>query len=209
LKTLPELYEQKKIPCALRRFRSSCRSSRIALDFFDISPHGRLLDIGAWDGSMRKILPDAIQYYPLDINKINQPNALVCDLNKKKIPFNDGYFDYVFANHVIEHLFYPEEIMKEIYRVMKLDGKAMIGVPNEDGFVSRVWSPFRKYDTIEDQVFQHHWFFTHRNMVKFIDQCGFRIVKCAGRFGLTSPHIIRFAPMVFYKVVKKWYSTRW
>lgn len=47
----------------------------------------------------------------------------------KKIPFADQYFDAVFSSEVFEHVFNLEEILKEINRVMKIDGKILITCP--------------------------------------------------------------------------------
>jgi predicted SAM-dependent methyltransferase len=68
---------------------------------------------------------------------------LNCDLNPKKdsvlrldatkrFPFDDGQFDYVFSEHFIEHIDYPEglKMLSECRRVLKPGGKARITTPN-------------------------------------------------------------------------------
>jgi len=50
-------------------------------------------------------------------------------MNVLNIPFEDDYFDLIICNHLLEHV--PEDIsaMKELYRVLKKPGKAILQVP--------------------------------------------------------------------------------
>lgn len=52
--------------------------------------------------------------------------ADICDL-----PFEDHSFDWVFCNHVLEHI--PDDIqaMKEIFRVLKPKGTAILQIPQD------------------------------------------------------------------------------
>ncbi len=47
----------------------------------------------------------------------------------KVLPFGNNLFDSVFCGEVIEHLMNPEEILPEIYRVMKPGGRMLLTVP--------------------------------------------------------------------------------
>jgi len=202
---LSDIYSEKRCGRFLRWFRSVERTSKFVLKFFEEkNMKGKFLDIGAWDASLGKFLPKEVEYYPLDVIPIDHPNAVICDLNNKKIQFPNKYFDYIIADQVLEHLFYPFEVCKEIHRVLKDKGIAMIGLPNDLGLMARIDFFLKKrYDTIKNQEFQHHWNFTFENSKKFLGDCGFKIVKYAGRFGITHPLIVTIAPITFYKVVKK------
>jgi len=50
----------------------------------------------------------------------------------KKLPFDDCTFDYVFSEHIIEHLVYQDGIrlVQECYRVLKPRGKIRISTPD-------------------------------------------------------------------------------
>ena len=48
-----------------------------------------------------------------------------------KIPLEDNRFDVVFCNHVMEHVENPLQCMKELYRVMKKGGWALMQVPQD------------------------------------------------------------------------------
>ena len=50
--------------------------------------------------------------------------------NLNEIPFEDSSFDAVFSHNVLEHLQHPEEVLSEMYRVLKPGG--VIGVTDVD-----------------------------------------------------------------------------
>ena len=45
------------------------------------------------------------------------------------IPFDPNYFDLIICNHVLEHIQNDIDAMKELFRVLKLNGKAILQVP--------------------------------------------------------------------------------
>ncbi|MEM3405621.1 MAG: class I SAM-dependent methyltransferase [Candidatus Pacearchaeota archaeon] len=52
----------------------------------------------------------------------------------KKMPFKNESFDIVFCHGVVEHFPDSEKGVRELYRVLKKNGKAMISVPNKITF---------------------------------------------------------------------------
>jgi len=50
----------------------------------------------------------------------------------KRFPFDDGTFDYVFSEHLIEHLAYQDGVkfIRECYRVLKPGGKIRVSTPD-------------------------------------------------------------------------------
>jgi len=49
-----------------------------------------------------------------------------------KLPFQDNSYDYIFCNHVLEHIPDDGKAMRELYRVLKLGGIAILQVPLEN-----------------------------------------------------------------------------
>ena len=47
----------------------------------------------------------------------------------KHLPFENNAFDSLFCGEVLEHIFNPDEILRELNRVLKPDAKALITVP--------------------------------------------------------------------------------
>lgn len=77
-----------------------------------------------------------VHYIGLDISEtaIRRCNergiqALVHDLDYPA-PFADNSFDVAISFEVLEHLFQPEVVLRDIHRVLKPGGVALITVPN-------------------------------------------------------------------------------
>jgi len=71
-----------------------------------------------------------IDYYPIDL----QPEMYAYGSKTKKMDvtamtFSDGYFEVVMCNHVLEHIPDDMKAMREMFRVLKSDGYAILNVP--------------------------------------------------------------------------------
>ena len=53
----------------------------------------------------------------------------VRNMNVLDIPFEDDYFDLIICNHLLEHVPNDVDAMKELYRVLKPGGQAILQVP--------------------------------------------------------------------------------
>ncbi len=53
----------------------------------------------------------------------------VQNMNVLNIPFEDNYFDLIICNHLLEHVPNDTDAMKELFRVLKQKGKAILQVP--------------------------------------------------------------------------------
>ena len=68
---------------------------------------------------------------------------LVCLFNSHEIPLENSALDRAVLVHALEFSEAPQELLKEIWRIMKPGGKVLIVVPNRSGFWARAdWSPF-------------------------------------------------------------------
>lgn len=75
--------------------------------------HKRFKKIKNWD------------YTTTDLNSpLADVQADICDL-----PFSDDTFDLIICNHVLEHIPNDTRAMKELYRILKPGGKAILQVP--------------------------------------------------------------------------------
>src|ERR1700730_13797353 len=59
--------------------------------------------------------------------------------------FPSEYFDYVRSNHSFEHMSLPNETLEEIHRILKPEGKLLIGVPNVESLNGRIFKQYWWY----------------------------------------------------------------
>lgn len=91
---------------------------------------GKLLDVGCGTKPYKHLF-HAAEYIGLDIdttlNREDKDIDFFYDGNH--FPFPDKSFDSLLCSQVFEHVFNPENFLKEMNRVLKMDGKALITVP--------------------------------------------------------------------------------
>lgn len=94
-----------------------------------VLPHinGRVLDLGAGMAKYRVIIKkNATDYVACDIKK-NENIDIVCDVTNLNFPPES--FDTVISTQVFEHIGNPFIVAKEIKKVLKTDGNAIITAP--------------------------------------------------------------------------------
>ncbi|MFH1332570.1 MAG: methyltransferase domain-containing protein [archaeon] len=66
-------------------------------------------------------------------------NPVVWDLNKTPYPFENESIDKIYMESVLEHLETPmAEIMKELWRILKVNGTVVLIVPNSYFITKRI-----------------------------------------------------------------------
>ncbi len=68
-------------------------------------------------------------YVNIDVEESLQPD-IVHNLEQFPYPFEDDSFDLIEADHLLEHLNEPFQVMKELRRISKPGGKIIIRVPH-------------------------------------------------------------------------------
>ena len=98
------------------------------------SPHfkGKLLDFGCGRKPYKDLFYNVSEYIGVDIEVSGHPHIISqVDVfyDGKTLPFPDNHFDGIFCSEVVEHLFNREEIITELYRVLKKDGIGLFTFP--------------------------------------------------------------------------------
>lgn len=124
------------------------------------------------------------QTYQIQFQKLNLDQAL--------LPFQDESFDAITMLMVLEHVFDVHHAVKEISRVLKADGIAVIQVPNIGYIRHRLdllfgrlpcTSNTEKRDNRTEWDGQHLHYFTSQTLNSLLSQYGLRMKKitCSGR----------------------------
>jgi len=156
-------------------------------------PVGSMLDIGCTKGDWGLFWQSqgwsvsGIDVNPQNIaaSKSAGLDAVLCDCNSEKLPFEDQSFTLIFAGEVIEHLVDTDRFIAEIYRCLVPGGTAIITTPNLASFENRIRLLFGIYPIWVDYSLKgsgHVRAYTPRVLKKQLIQHGFNIKKHLGNW---------------------------
>lgn len=105
-------------------------------------PKGFGLDLGCGDGRLTKLIADRLGIWKLvglEPDSLEIAQAETCGLYERlhcaygdSIPEEDGTFDFVFSNSVLEHIPEVKPVLSEARRVIKPGGHFIFTVPSID-----------------------------------------------------------------------------
>lgn len=151
----------------------------------------RILDVGCGPGIQMQFLTESNEVYGIDISspalELAAEQGLIThrlDVEEQGIPFPDEYFDIVACTDLLEHLFDPQFVLREIRRVLRQDGYAVLAVPNHFFWYMRLRIllggnlvlPWHKHaETSEEWNYVHIRFFTLYGFEQLVTSTGFSI----------------------------------
>ena len=99
----------------------------------------KALDVGCGDGGMTQKLFRGTNYklYGIDIfppTKFTRMEFTKADFEHGKFNYPDNIFDLVVSNQVIEHLLNKDDMLSEVYRVLKPGGLFILSTENISSF---------------------------------------------------------------------------
>jgi SAM-dependent methyltransferase len=108
----------------------------------------RLLDIGCGDGEFTRRLGQVLgaeAIYGLDIAdeavRLARTNGVMgqChDIDEVDLPYEDGFFDFIYCGNLIELVLNADHLVKEMKRVLSAQGRIIITHPNLGAWASRL-----------------------------------------------------------------------
>lgn len=109
---------------------------RYLIERFNLPSGGRVLDVGCGRGDCLLALHESgYEVYGLDKERFD--SALLANIDVRSVnierapfPYEDNFFDVVFSKSVIEHLHNPDNYMREIKRILRPGGRAIIMTPD-------------------------------------------------------------------------------
>jgi methionine biosynthesis protein MetW len=180
------------------------------ISLLEFNPKAKVVDLGCGDGEFtlkvkRKIGCDEIIGVDADRERLNEAEKKGIkvknhDLNDT-LPFEDDSCDVVISNQVIEHLYYPVKFMREVYRILKPKGYAVISTENLaswdnifalffgytpfsmefDSGLHKIGNPLSPHEKeIIKESFPHIRVFAWKGLIELAKFVGFKIEKAVG-----------------------------
>ena len=124
----------------------------------------KTIDIGCGLGSFQDFKKGVtgIDINPFFVDHCNKNGHESYLYTEPPYDFNDSSFDSVLIDNVIEHIWDPTNIMKEIYRILKPGGLCVVGVPGKVGFEAHS---------------DHKVFYDENSLIKLMHENNFLKVK--------------------------------
>jgi methionine biosynthesis protein MetW len=176
-----------------------------ALELFDRGSAQRLLDIGCHNGHLTAIIRDhlgATTAWGADIDETAIEGAraagieaVVVNFDQEPICFEDSAFDCVHLGDVLEHIFSPDAVLTEAYRLLRPGGYVVITTPNLASWRNRIgllfgWQPLNsEVSTMrhlgnpfspDGEPAGHLRVFTFRALQALAEMHGFRLTAVRG-----------------------------
>src|SRR4030067_2944794 len=133
------------------------------LKIYEQIPYGStVLEIGCADGRLANMLSIKKKCKVYCVEKDPSMAIIVkgkceyiqnIDIEKTQLPYNEGFFDCVVIENVLEHMVEPLKVLKDIRKYLSDDGFLIFSVPNIVNWHSRLTIFFGKFDYSETGVF--------------------------------------------------------
>lgn len=163
---------------------------------------GKILDIGSADGVFTNVISKkskaslvlGIDVLPHSVAWANKHwrgsrmKFMVADAHRLSFPSRT--FDAVFALEVLEHVYKPEEVLKEIKRVLKRNGYAVFLVPSDSKLFLFVWFIVRNFWWAKIWNDTHVQSYKKSSLTKISRKIGFK-VEVDKKFWLGMLHLVK------------------
>jgi len=90
---------------------------------------GKLLDVGCGTKPYKDLFVNVNEYIGLEIEREGQKKNAELMYDGKTIPVEDNTFDSILSTQVFEHVFNPDDFIRELNRVTKNGGMLLLSCP--------------------------------------------------------------------------------
>ena len=141
-------------------------------DRFCLIEGAKILDLGCGRGEfLRGFIRSGLLGYGFDQSDSAKELCSEAEIKtgnlEKKLPYEDNSFDYIYSKSVIEHFYYPEKLVEEIYRVLKPGGLVITMTPDWEVIYQMFYEDYT-----------HRTPFTRKSLINIFLIHGFKNVSC-------------------------------
>lgn len=147
-------------------------------------PGETLLDVSCGQGELARLASDAgLVVSGLDLSPVaveaasrRAPSAAISIGNAEQLPYADHTFVYVTNIGSVEHYIHPARAVREMARVLRSEGRALVLLPNTYGLLGNVLYVWRTGDVFDDgQPVQRYG--TNRQWCQLLETNGLAIER--------------------------------
>ena len=157
----------------------------------------KALDVGCGDGARygARVRASGVEIHGVDISEVAVASARERGIDARvasltePLPHGDASFDVAICLEVLEHLVNPAVVTREIARILRPGGLALLSVPNSAFWTTRVELMFSgrfnpRGSPVTQRAFPwrdpHLRFFTLTSIEAMLAESGLRVVKAGG-----------------------------
>ncbi len=160
-------------------------------------PNNRFLDVGCGVGMMLKMM----QFFDMEVEGIEQSEWAVeyCKKNLQienircgnllEANYSSDHFGLVSLIHILEHLYDPVPILKEVYRILAPNGILYGEVPYSEGLKG------------DYEIYDHFWFYNEPALKYLLSCIGFREIFIKNGVSEAKMHNVPFLSFRAKKLV--------
>lgn len=130
-----------------RRADDTFDMERLGLIAQRVGPGEHVLEVDCGPGVLAKMMQERgadvvatdLSIVAVERARAKGITARQVDVDTEPLPFENGRFDTVVSNSMIEHRFFPERSLDECVRVLKPGGRVIVCLPNIAHWLCRWW----------------------------------------------------------------------
>jgi ubiquinone/menaquinone biosynthesis C-methylase UbiE len=186
-------------------------SKRLEKSIYDkLKLKGKILDVGGGVGTLRDFLKSNDKYLCIDphyksLKKIPIKKKIIYKSLEQEfnfivafaefLPIKNESFDYVHMRSMLDHVQIPDLVIIEAFRVLKNNGKLIVGLTVEGGKTGKIGLNERLKNFVRQTLYYtgiksardyHTWHPTLKNLRKLIKENGFEIKKSIWQSGMNN-----------------------
>ncbi len=158
-----------------------------------------ILDVGCGEGGFGELIKQGrdaevwgVELDPEVAEKAKKrlDRVFVGNIETDRFDLPEEYFDCIVLNDVLEHLYYPWDVLERLKKYLKTDGHVIASIPNIRYYVNLkkfVLKGEWEYESSGVMDRTHIRFFTLKSMRKMFERCSYRDIRIEGLYYIALP----------------------